>query len=248
MEISEVEMKKRLFSLLFILVVLFVFVLGISADGTGSRVVSLKIEQYPTRTVYSAFDSFDGGGMVISALMEDGSRKVIPLGELTLSYEKDDCFRVGDDHLTLSYGSRSVYLPVTVNPISYPLDSTIRDITVTYNGRQQSYTETLPTIIGLDGIPLRVEASGGGINVGVYEIFIDFSTDSVDYIPPESRVAKMTIEPMVTPVLWRDISFVYDGRSKIPTAEYIDALGNRLALPVLGGATNAGVQKACKVP
>ena len=244
MEISEVEMKKRLFSLLFILVVLFVFVLGISADGTGSRVISLKIEQYPTRTVYSAFDSFDGGGMVISALMEDGSRKVIPLGELTLSYEKDDCFRVGDDHLTLSYGSRSVYLPVTVNPISYPLDSTIRDITLTYNGRQQSYTETLPTIIGLDGIPLRVEASGGGINVGVYEIFIDFSTDSVDYIPPESRVAKMTIEPMVAPVLWRDISFVYDGRSKIPTAEYIDALGNRLALPVLGGATNAGVYTA----
>ena len=244
MEISEVEMKKAVISVLFLTLFFAAFMLCAYADGTKVEVLSLKIESYPTRTVYNAFDSFDAGGLSVSAELSDGSRMIIPPSELSFGYENGDNLRVGDEHIAICFEGRSAYLPVTVNPISYPTDTAISDITLTYNGEYQSYTAALPTIMGLDGIPLTVKANGGGTSVGEYEIYIDFHTESKNYLTPESRVVRMTIEPMETAVIWRELSFVYDGKSKIPTAEFVDAQGKVRALSVLGGATNAGVYTA----
>lgn len=240
MEISEVEMKKTLLSAIFLISMLWLLILGASADVTSPDVISLRIESYPARTVYGAFESFDPTGLSVVAEMSDGSKSLISSSQLAFNYEGGDSFRVGDEHVTISYGGRVLHLPVTVNPIGYSIDTTVCDVTLTYNGRYQSYTAALPTIIGLDGIPLEVRASGGGTKVGEYEVFIDFTTESKNYLIPESRVVKLIIEPMETSVIWSDLSFVYDGKSKKPTAEYIDALGKSVELSVLGGATNAG--------
>ena len=132
-------MKKALISILFVCLTLSLLILGVSADGTSPTVVSLKIESYPTRTVYGAFDSFDPTGLVVSAVMEDGSKRNLPTSDLIYSYHQDGCFRVGDEYITISYGGRSVHLPVTVNRISYSLDAKINDLTLTYNGDYQSY-------------------------------------------------------------------------------------------------------------
>lgn len=237
-------MKKTLISVLFVCLIFSLLILGVSADGTSPAVVSLKIESYPTRTVYGAFESFDPSGLAISAVLEDGSVRNVPMTDLVYSYHHDGCFRVGDEYVTISYGGSSVNLPVTVNRISYSLDASISDLTLTYNGEYQSYNQALPIIVGLDGIPLGVKAVGGGINVGEYEVFIEFSTDSVDYLTPESRVVSLNILPLEASVNWSDISFVYDGKSKIPSASFTDALGNMQDLSALGSATNAGVYTA----
>ena len=244
MEISEVEMKKALISTLFICLIFSLFILGTSADGTAPTVTSLKIESYPTRTVYGAFESFDPAGLEISAVLEDGSSRSIPTTDLIYSYHQDGCFRVGDEYVTISYGGRSVNLPVTVNRISYSLDAKINDLTLTYNGDYQSYNQALPVIVGLDGIPLGVKAVGGGTNVGEYEVFIEFSTESADYLTPESRVVLLKILPLEVSVNWSNLSFVYDGKSKIPSATFTDAAGTVRSLAVIGGATNAGIYTA----
>ena len=244
MEISEVEMKKALISILFVCLTLSLLILGVSADGTSPTIVSLKIESYPTRTVYGAFDSFDPTGLVVSAVMEDGSKRNVPTADLTYSYRRDGCFRVGDEYITISYGNRSVNLPVTVNRISYSLDAKINDLTLTYNGDYQSYNQALPIIVGLDGIPLGVKAVGGGTNVGEYEVFIEFSNDSKDYLTPESTVVSLKIQPLEITVNWSNLSFVYDGKSKAPSATFTDAKGVKQSLAVLGSATNAGIYTA----
>ena len=237
-------MKKALISILFVCLTLSLLILGVSADGTSPTIVSLKIESYPTRTVYGAFDSFDPTGLVVSAVMEDGSRRNIPTADLIYSYHQDGCFRVGDEYITISYGGRSVHLPVTVNRISYSLDAKISDLTLTYNGDYQSYNQALPIIVGLDGIPLGVKAVGGGTNVGEYEVFIEFSTESKDYLTPESAVASLKIQPLEVAVNWSNLSFVYDGKSKAPSATFTAARGVTQSLAVLGSATNAGIYTA----
>lgn len=204
-------------------------------------VSSLSINSYPHKTVYGAFERLDTSGLSLRAVFTDGTERIITGQEIRVSYNRDSCFRVGDDSVMLSYGGRSVYLPVTVNRVAYDLSTlALSGFSTTYNGAFQSYDKPFTQIVGLDGIPIVVNTSGGGINVGVYDISIDFYTDSLDYLLPESRVINMTIEPAPAEIVWEGTSFVYDGKSKSPTAYYIDVSGNRVYPAVSGAATNAG--------
>ena len=204
-------------------------------------VSSISIASYPSKTVYGAFEQLDTSGLSLKACFNDGTERIIQGSEIRVSYTRDNCFRVGDDSVMLSYGGKCVYLPVTVNRIAYDLGGLdLGGFTTVYNGRLQGYNRPITQIVGLDGIPLSVNISGGGINAGIYDISIDFSTDSRDYLTPESRVISMTIEPARAEIIWESLSFVYDGKSKSPVAYYTDVDGKRVYPAVSGGTTNAG--------
>ena len=251
MAILEGVMKKTV--LVLVMVIMLLLTLGgvaYAEDGESAEpteyistpsVSALSINSYPHKTVYGAFETLSTAGLSLRAVFNDGTERIISGQEIRVSYNRDSCFRVGDDSVMLSYGGKSVYLPVTVNRISYDLSSlALNGFSTTYNGAFQGYDKPLTHIVGLDGIPLNVNTSGGGVNVGVYDISIDFYTESVDYLVPESRIINMTIEPAKAEIIWDGISFVYDGKSKSPTAYYIDVMGGRVYPTVSGAATNAG--------
>lgn len=254
MEILEETMKKTLLIIAIFMMLFLLLGIPASADGpidgtaiseagtsSTADVISLSVETYPDKTVYGAFEQLDRRGLSLRASLADGSSKIVLADEINVSYSKDACFRVGDDSVTLSYGGKSLSLPITVNRISYDLTALeLSSFSVTYNGSYQSYSELLPSIVGLDGIPLIMTAAGGSVNAGQYDISIDFFTESRDYLTPESRVVTMTVTPREAEVVWENLSFVYDGRSKTPTAYYINVSGETVYLPVSGAATNAG--------
>ena len=236
-------MKKIIIATVLLILTLSAFALCISAEDRAPTpsVVSLSISSYPDKTVYGAFEQLDTDGLTLRATFSDGVERIIGGEDIRVIYNRDGCLRVGDSSVMLSYGGRSVYLPVTVNRIAYDLSSlSLEDFSVVYNGEYQSYSRPLHSIVGLDGIALEIELSGGGTGVGIYDISLDFHTDSKDYITPESRVISMTVEPATAEIIWEGISFVYDGRSKSPIAYYTDVRGQRVYPAVSGAATNAG--------
>lgn len=236
-------MKRIIIATALLIAITSVFCLMISAEegSPTPSVASLSISSYPDKTVYGAFEQLDTSGLTLRASFTDGSERIISGREIRVSYNRDGCLRVGDSSVMLTYGGRSVYLPVTVNRIAYDLSSlSLADFSVVYNGEFQSYSRPLKSIVGLDGIALEVGLSGGGTNAGIYDISIDFHTESKDYFTPESRVISMTVEPAVAEIIWEGRSFVYDGRSKSPVAYYTDVRGERVYPTVSGGATNAG--------
>ena len=153
-------MKKVITYLVVFLIFTAVLCVSVSAEseGTSSSVSSIKIESYPIKTVYGAFEQFDNTGLSVSVVYNDGSGRLLLASEVSVSYQNDSCLRVGDEYVLLSYGGKSLRLPVTVNPISYDLDAALDGVSLVYNGKYQSYTQILPSIIGLDGIPLTVSA------------------------------------------------------------------------------------------
>lgn len=235
-------MKKILIAICLMTVLILSLSLLVSAEErTSLTVTSIRIESYPERTVYGAFEQLDSTGLALSVTHSDGSVKRVSGEEIQVSYNRDGCFRVGDSFVNLSYGGKSVKLPVTVNRIAYDLSALeLNSVSTVYNGKYQSYSELLPKIVGLDGIPLQMSAVGGSVNAGVYDISIDFYTDSKDYLTPESRVVSLTVQPAEAEVVWSGLSFTYDGRSKSPTAYFTDVNGARVSLSVVGAATNAG--------
>ncbi|MBQ8302150.1 MAG: uL15 family ribosomal protein [Clostridia bacterium] len=235
-------MKKAFLTLLvFFAVIMTASFTAMADSGTSPEVVSLSIESYPERRVYGAFDKLDTEGLSLKATFSDGSVRELNPEEISVIYNRDEGLRVGDKDVTLSYGGKGVKLPVTVNPISYDLSVlSVNNISTVYNGKYQSYTELLPSIVGLDGIPLVMSAIGGGINAGEYNVSIDFSTQSKDYLTPESRVITMKIEPVPVEIIWSDLSFTYDGKSKAPTASYTDVNGKVIPLSVIGASAEVG--------
>lgn len=213
-----------------------------SERRSHGSVERLYIQTYPEKTVYKAFEKLDTRGMSLRAVYDDGSTESVSSSDIQISYQRGDCLRYGDALVTLIYSGRSVALPITVERIAYDLSALApANFTVEYNGRSQSYTSALPQIVGLDGIPLNISIVGGGSGVGSYSVTLDFSTESPDYLTPDSRTVTMTVLPAVTEILWSDTSFVYDGRSKLPTAYYTDVSGAIIYPTVYGAATEAGV-------
>lgn len=217
-------------------------------NSQGDKLKSLSVYSYPTKTVYGAFEQLDITGLRLRAVYENGYEELIWGDRVEVRYQQDVCFRVGDSVVTLMFGGKSVTMPVTVNRISYDLSSLDLDsYEVGYNGAIQGYNKPLPNIVGLDGIPLTITALGGGINVGAYDISIDFETASRDYILPETRVVSMQIKPAAAEIIWSDVSFIYDGKSKIPTAYYLDVNGNKVYPKIIGAAINAGIGYTAKI-
>ena len=251
MAFMEDKMKKIITSLCISLLLALIFLLSAGAEATSEPSVTLNsvtLYSYPDKTVYGAFEQLDTGGLSLLATYSDGSERIISGSDLRVSYLRDKCLRVGDDSVTLTYGGKSISLPVTVNRISYDLSAlALSGFSTVYNGKYQSYDSLIPKIVGLDGIPLTVKATGGGVGAGEYDISIDFSTESLDYLVPESRVITMTVTPATAEIVWSGLSFTYDGKSKAPVAHYTDVNGARVYPTVTGAATNAGTGYIARV-
>ena len=235
-------MKKILIMAVIIVIGIFAFTtISHAEENTTAQISSLHIASYPSKTVYGAFDQLDTTGLRISALLNDGTEKNIPIDQIRIAYKRDNCLRVGDNSVTLYYGSKSVSLPVTVNRIAYDLtELELESLSAVFNGKHQTYGKMIPKIVGRDGIKLSMNISGGGINVGTYDVTIDFTTESKDYLTPESRVIRLVINPAEATVVWDGNTFVYDGKSKLPVAYYNDVNGVRVYPTVSGAAINAG--------
>lgn len=234
-------MKKLITVIAFFVVLISVTHVINYASGAEDKVASISVQTYPTKTVYGAFEEFDPTGLTLRVRYENGSERVVFGEQVGVVYMRDDCLRVGDNSVTLYYGGARTSIPVTVNRIAYDLSVLdLNSFSVTYNGKYQSYSKMLPTIIGQDGIPLIMSAVGGSVNAGSYDIKLDFYTESLDYILPDTRVVTMTILPYRPEVVWSELSFTYDGRSKLPEAYYYDVNGNKIYPTVSGAAINAG--------
>ena len=135
--------------------------------NNSDKLISLSVYSYPAKTVYGAFERLDTTGLKLRAVYEDGREELIQGDKIGIRYQQDVCFRVGDKGVVLSFGGKSITMPITVNRISY--DLSILDLeaySLIYNGSFQGYNKALPSIVGLDGIPLSITTSGGGTNVG----------------------------------------------------------------------------------
>lgn len=206
------------------------------------RVVSVSISAMPDKTEYRAFEHFNPYGLVITAKYAGGRSENVTPERISVTYQRAEAFRFGDSGVTLSFGGASVTLPLTVTRAVYDLSSLVLGATtVIYDAGFHTLEYTLPAVIGLDGIPLTVTATGGGVDVGEYAVRLVFDSESLDYDIPDSITEKLTILPVSREILWQNTEFVYDGTLKTPTAAYIDVYGVMRFLPVAGGEVNAGV-------
>ena len=204
-------------------------------------VVGISIVSMPSVTEYPSFATLNLNGLSVKAVYNSGREEIIENQRLNVIYNNGSSLRMGDASVTLEYLSATVILPVTVVPLSYDLGGFLfEDFSVVYDGAYHSYDKKFPEIIGRDGVLLEYEIIGGGTNAGEYLVTVNFSTESSDYIVPDSITVKMTVLPLEVELLWDNTSFVYDGSSHIPTATFTDALGVTRTVAVSGSKVTAG--------
>ena len=200
----------------------------------------IKIDKYPTKTEYIAFEKIDLSGAEITASYNSGRSEKIDLARLSVSYKNGSCFLVSDSSATLTFGSCSVPIPVSVLPAEYDISSIVfNDIEAVYNGLRHT-AEVCASIVGNDGIPLSFKVVGGGIDVGSYSLTLVFSSDSINYRLPEEICKTLVIKPLPLTVEYGVTDFVYDGLPKIPTAKAVGALGAPILISLGGAMVDAG--------
>ncbi len=203
--------------------------------------VGISVVSPPNITHYKAFDRLSLDGTVLSVSYNSGRSESVYAEDISVSYPSGNSLRFGDSAVILSARGISVALAVSVERASYDI-SHIRlfDMSVVYSGIRQTldFSGSLP--VGLDGIPLKAEIIGGGINAGSYSVVLAFSSASKNYYIPKSLTATLTVLPYETEVIFSSLSFVYDGELKLPSAYYTDIYDRRQTLSVLGARSLAG--------
>ncbi len=205
------------------------------------QVVGMKLIDMPHVVEYSAFDHFSPAGITVAAIYNSGREEVISTSRLTFIYNDKSSLRVGDSGVIVEYMGATLMIPLTVNPLSYDLSGfEFIDEAVIYDGNYHTSKAIFPDIVGLDGIPLNCEIVGGGTSVGTYTLTAVFSTESRDYVVPNSLTVTLTVSPLERELIWSGNEFTYDGTPKLPTAYFIDASGTRRDITVCGSAVFAG--------
>lgn len=205
------------------------------------RLVGISIESMPERCEYTAFEAFDGKGLILSVSYNSKREELISHDKLNFSYQTADNLRFGDNAVIAKYLDLSIAVPVTVTKAKYDLSQlAFSDTSVTYDGTEKKivYSGNLP--IGLDGILLECSTSGGESNAGEYEMWLHFSSESPNYEIPQPLKARLTILPYESRVIFTDTEFVYDGSLKCPTAYYTDVYGRKVVVEVSGAGSLAG--------
>lgn len=219
---------------------------GIESEPIGfnilaERATSLTIKSMPSNNEYRAFDKFVGQGLLVEALYNSGRVETIGIDKISVAYQNGDSFRYGDNAVVLSYAGLSIKMPVSVLRAEYDIDySRFEDITVTYNGKYNSFSVEDMDIVGLDGLKLRAVCEGGGCEVGSYGVKVIFYTDSLNYSVPAAINLILTVEPLTVELVWSNCEFVFDGTAKAPVASFTDAFGISRKVRVLGAMIDAG--------
>ncbi len=204
------------------------------------KVIGLSVESLPKKTEYRAFDAFDKSGLAVSARYNSGRQESLSLDSLKIKYQSAENLRYGDTAVNILFEACEASIPLTVKKIEYDMSGiSFENKTIVYDGEYHTlaYNGELP--MGKDGICLQANTVSGGMNVGKYEITLNFQTESQNYILPENQKAVLEIIPMEVTVEWENTVFVYDGGKKVPSAYFTDVFGKKTELRVNGSISGA---------
>lgn len=207
----------------------------------SEQVIGISLLTQPDKTRYVAFDSFVPNGVTVLVSYNSGRSETVGADRLSVSYQSADSFRFSDSAVRLSFGGKSVLVPVTVTKADYVISDIIfSDSSSEYNGLYQtvSYVGALP--IGKDGISLCAYVEGGGTDAGSYTVKLTFYTESENYNAPSALYASFTVVKKRVALEWDALSFVYNGKRQAPSAFYIDVFGVKREAQIIGGEYYAG--------
>lgn len=113
-----------------------------TVNVTAVAVTGISVNTGPTKTNYTAFDTFDPAGMNINVVYNDGTNEDMNVTADMISYATSgaDSLRFGDTSVTVNYGGKTATitgLTVTKKQIVKP---TVTNGPLTYNGNSQSPT------------------------------------------------------------------------------------------------------------
>ena len=204
--------------------------------------VAIRMDAPPDRTVYTAFDTVDLTGIRVSITYRDGTVDIADSRALRVIYDTYPSFLCAKDTgVTVAYGDFKARLPLTVNKATYSLEGiAFSSGTLTYSGEYLTLSPSGQAPVGLDGIPLKMQVTGGGIDVGEYELTLSFMCDSVNYEVPNPRTVTLTVLPKTVSLSWEMLTFVYDGTEKTPKASFVNVFGAIEAVRVEGAQIFAG--------
>ena len=204
------------------------------------RVTSLSVISPPNKSDYVAFEEFSPEGLVLELAYNSGRRESVDGNAVSIFYQSASSLRFGDNAVIAVYLGLSAVVPVSVARAEYDISSlSFPPLTVTYDGEFHTAALLGELPVGMDGLSLCARIDGGGSDVGVYTVYLEFTSDSKNYIIPEPITAVLTITPFEVAVVWGDREFIYDGKAKLPSAYFINELGSKITLTPSGVVTNA---------
>lgn len=159
------------------------------AKWAPATVTGIEVTTLPTKVNYKALETFDKTGLVVSKLLNDGTKEVVALEKLT--FDKD-VLHYGDKQVVVTYADKfTATIDITVVKKDYNLSGIkFENAALTYNGQAQTinYTGDL-----LDGLTATVEGSATNVTTTPVTITLVFTNTNADYNTPENMTAELTI-------------------------------------------------------
>lgn len=200
------------------------------AKWAPATVTGIEVTTLPTKVNYKALETFDKTGLVVSKLLNDGTKEVVALDELT--FDKD-VLHYGDKQVVVTYADKfTATIDITVVKKDYDLSGIkFENAALTYNGQVQTinYTGDL-----LDGLTATVEGSATNVTTTPVTITLVFTNTNADYNTPENMTAELTITKAPLKVIASSASIKVGEDVPRFTASY-DGFVNGETEAVLGG-------------
>lgn len=199
------------------------------AKWAPATVTGIEVTTLPTTVNYKALETFDKTGLVVSKLLNDGTKEVVALDELT--FDKD-VLHFGDDKVVVKWNEFTTEFAITVVKKDYDLSGIkFENAALTYNGQAQSinYTGDL-----LDGLTAKVQGSATNVTTTPVTITLVFTNTNADYNTPENMTAELTITKAPLKVIASSASIKVGEDVPTFTASY-DGFVNGETEKALGG-------------
>ena len=199
------------------------------AKWAPATVTGIEVTTLPTKVNYKALETFDKTGLVVSKLLNDGTKEVVALDELT--FDKD-VLHFGDDKVVVKWNEFTTEFAITVAKKDYDLSGIkFENAALTYNGQAQTinYTGDL-----LDGLTATVEGSATNVTTTPVTITLVFTNTNADYNTPENMTAELTITKAPLKVIASSASIKVGEDVPTFTVSY-DGFVNGETKAVLGG-------------
>ena len=204
------------------------------------RPITLSVKAPPHKTEYIAFEDFLSEGLMLEVLYNSGRSETVGDAAAVYRYQTASELRYGDNAVIAEYLGLSAIVSVSVSKAKYDISGiSFPSRVVVYDGEYHTIEKPEALPYGKDGIPLEVRITGGASCVGTHKVYLEFLSESKNYIIPDRIEATLVIEPLAVEVVWGTREFVYDGKSKLPLAYFINERGVSVPLSVVGAAVNA---------
>lgn len=199
------------------------------AKWAPATVKGIEVTTLPTKVNYKALETFDKTGLVVSKLLNDGTKEVVALDELT--FDKD-VLHFGNDKVVVKWNEFTAEIAITVSKIDYDLKGiNFKNTDLPYNGKEQTinYTGDLPK-----GLTAKVQGSATNVTTTPVTITLVFTNTNADYNTPENMTAELTITKAPLKVIASSASIKVGEDVPTFTASY-DGFVNGETDKVLGG-------------